>query len=61
VLLNMGYVSTGFGTDEFVAALIESEKNPKALTSDQIKGFFKTNWEMKTCATRYLDLYRNLY
>lgn len=61
MLLNMGYVSTGFGSDEFVAALIESEKNSKALTSDQIKDFFKTNWDMNTCGTKYLDLYRNLY
>jgi len=58
VLKNMGYISTGFGADEFVAALIESENNSKDLASDQIEYFFKTNWDMGTCAAGYLALYR---
>ena len=60
LLNNIGYVSKGFRSDDFIDALVDSENNPKLLNSDQIKHFFKNNWDMSTCAASYLDLYRAL-
>ena len=57
LLKDMGYISTGFSSEEFVTALIEPESNTKLLTSAQITDYFESNWNMNTCAASYLSLY----
>jgi glycosyltransferase involved in cell wall biosynthesis len=60
LLKDMGYLSSGFSTNEFVTALIYSENNPKGLLSGQLKSYFTNNWDMNVCAAGYLSQYRIL-
>ena len=58
LLHDVGYVSKDFSTYEYFVSLTEAEKNTKSLSPSQIKKYFKANWDMQTCAKKYLALYQ---